>query len=98
MTWKNILSEYQNVTLENYCSRIGKATKRYMEQRPASERGEYRKSGIRCAEALVKIGINADDIKKGLKCYVRWESDQELDAATEMVDIAFANIRRDSRI
>ncbi|HLD56994.1 MAG TPA: hypothetical protein VJA47_01730 [archaeon] len=92
--WKNILSQEQKVALDEACPKISAYVEEYLKPGPSRERGQYRMDGIRCAEELVRDGICVNDIKEGLKCYARWVSHKHLNAATEMVDIANANIRR----
>ena len=92
--WKNVLDHDQKKALQRLCPEISIYTEEYLKPGSSRARGEYRIYGIRCAEGLVRSGICVNDIKEGLKCYARWVSNKHLNAATEMVDIANANIRR----
>ncbi len=92
--WENILSKEQKTALAENCPEISWSAIEYLKPGSTKERGEYRGYGIMYAEELIKSGISANDIKEGLKCYARWVSNKHLNAATEIVDIANANIRR----
>lgn len=91
--WENILSEEQKTALAENCPEISWSAIEYLKPGSTRERGEYKTYGIMYAEELVRSGISANDIKEGLRSYASWVSYKHLNAATEMADIAYANLR-----
>ena len=95
------LSESQKEAIEGFCPEIVRAAREYVKPRPSSEKGHFRKYGIICAEAIIKKsaaagrGISREDIVDNFQRYIFIDEHKEvIDAATEIADVAFANLGR----